>query len=63
MTKVAEDARTPGTGLPEGTGPSPLSLEIQAYDELCVPGLAAEWADQVGDVLRRGADAGVADGC
>jgi UDP:flavonoid glycosyltransferase YjiC (YdhE family) len=24
------------------------SLEIQAYDELCFPGLAAEWADQGG---------------
>jgi UDP:flavonoid glycosyltransferase YjiC (YdhE family) len=46
MTKVAEDAQRRELGLPEGTGPSPLSLEIQAYDELCLPGLAAEWADQ-----------------
>jgi vancomycin aglycone glucosyltransferase len=46
MTKVAEGAQRRALGLPEGTGPSPLSLEIQAYDELCVPGLAAEWADQ-----------------
>ena len=46
MTKVAEDAQRRALGLPEGTGPSPRSLEIQAYDELCVPGLAAEWADQ-----------------
>jgi vancomycin aglycone glucosyltransferase len=48
MTKVAEGAQRRALGLPEGTGPSPLSLEIQAYDELCVPGLAAEWADQGG---------------
>ena len=48
MTKVAEDAQRRELGLPEGTGPSPLSLEIQAYDELCLPGLAAEWADQAG---------------
>jgi vancomycin aglycone glucosyltransferase len=48
MTKVAEDAQRRELGLPEGTGPSPMSLEIQAYDELCLPGLAAEWADQGG---------------
>jgi vancomycin aglycone glucosyltransferase len=48
MTKVAEDAQRRALGLPEGTGPSPQSLEIQAYDELCVPGLTAEWADQGG---------------
>jgi UDP:flavonoid glycosyltransferase YjiC (YdhE family) len=37
-------------GLPKATGLSPRriaergSLEIQAYDEVCFPGLAAEWA-------------------
>jgi len=37
-------------GLPTATGPSARriaecgSLEIQAYDEVCFPGLAAEWA-------------------
>ena len=36
-------------GLPKASGPSPRrsaergSLEIQAYDEVCFPGLAAEW--------------------
>ncbi|MDT5022432.1 MAG: hypothetical protein QOI33_2956 [Mycobacterium sp.] len=30
--------------------PSPPALEIQAYDEICIPGLAAEWAD---DASRR----------
>jgi vancomycin aglycone glucosyltransferase len=48
MTKVAEDAQRRELGLPEGTGPSPLSLEIQVYDALCLPGLAAESADQGG---------------
>ncbi|OBK88054.1 glycosyltransferase [Mycobacterium sp. 1165178.9] len=37
-------------GLPKATGPVPRriakrgSMEIQAYDEFCFPGLAAEWA-------------------
>jgi UDP:flavonoid glycosyltransferase YjiC (YdhE family) len=37
-------------GLPKATSPAPRriaeggSLEIQAYDEVCFPGLAAEWA-------------------
>jgi UDP:flavonoid glycosyltransferase YjiC (YdhE family) len=50
LTKVAEDAQRRELGLPKATGPSPRriaargSLEIQAYDEVCVPGLAAEWA-------------------
>ena len=49
MTKQAEDAQRRELGLPKATGPSPRrimergSLEIQAYDELCFPGLAAEW--------------------
>jgi UDP:flavonoid glycosyltransferase YjiC (YdhE family) len=49
MTKQAEDAQRCELGLPKATGPSPRrmaergSLEIQAYDELCFPGLAAEW--------------------
>ena len=50
MTKEAEDAQRRELGLPKATGPSTRrivergSLEIQAYDELCFPGLAAEWA-------------------
>ena len=48
MTKVAEDAQRRALGLPEATEPSARSLEIQAYDELCLPGLATEWADQGG---------------
>ncbi len=50
MAKKVEDAQRRELGLPKATGPSPRritecgSLEIQAYDEVCFPGLAAEWA-------------------
>jgi UDP:flavonoid glycosyltransferase YjiC (YdhE family) len=49
-TRADEDAQRRELGLPNATGPAPRriaergSLEIQAYDELCFPGLAAEWA-------------------
>lgn len=45
-----DNAQRRGLGLPKATTPSPRriagrgSLEIQAYDEVCFPGLAAEWA-------------------
>jgi UDP:flavonoid glycosyltransferase YjiC (YdhE family) len=46
ITKQTDDAQRHALGLPEATGPSPRkSLEIQAYDELCLPGPAAEWVD------------------
>jgi UDP:flavonoid glycosyltransferase YjiC (YdhE family) len=50
MTKKLDDAQRRELGLPKATGPSSRriattgSLEIQAYDEVCFPGLAAEWA-------------------
>ena len=50
MRKKLEDAQRRELGLPKATGPSSRriaergSLEIQAYDEVCFPGLAAEWA-------------------
>jgi UDP:flavonoid glycosyltransferase YjiC (YdhE family) len=50
VAKKVEDAQRRELGLPKATGPSPRriaergSLEIQAYDEVCFPGLAAEWA-------------------
>ena len=44
-TEEAEDAQRRALGLPEATGHSTRSLEIQAYDALCFPELAAEWAD------------------
>jgi UDP:flavonoid glycosyltransferase YjiC (YdhE family) len=49
-TKKVEHAQRRELGLPKATGPSPRrisgrgALEIQAYDEVCFPGLAAEWA-------------------
>jgi vancomycin aglycone glucosyltransferase len=52
LAEQADLAQRRALGLPEGPGLStrPMvehnSLEIQAYDELCFPGLAAEWADQ-----------------
>lgn len=50
MTKHLEDAQRRELGLPKATRPASLriaergSLEIQAYDEACFPGLEAEWA-------------------
>jgi vancomycin aglycone glucosyltransferase len=50
-TKEAEDAQRRALGLPVATGPSIQqmveggSLEIQAYDELCLPGEVAQWAE------------------
>jgi UDP:flavonoid glycosyltransferase YjiC (YdhE family) len=54
LNKKVEDAQRRELGLPKATGPSPRriadrgSLEVQAYDEACFPGLAAEWAAWVG---------------
>jgi UDP:flavonoid glycosyltransferase YjiC (YdhE family) len=48
-TKKVEDAQREQLGLPKATYPSPRrmsergSLELQAYDEVCFPGLAQEW--------------------
>ena len=48
--KKVEDAQRGELGLPPAMGPAPRriaergSLEIQAYDDACFPGLAAEWA-------------------
>jgi UDP:flavonoid glycosyltransferase YjiC (YdhE family) len=50
MAKKVDDAQRRDLGLPASTKPPPQriadrgSLEIQAYDEVFVPGLAAEWA-------------------
>ncbi|MUM16834.1 glycosyltransferase [Mycobacterium sp. CBMA271] len=49
-TRDAEDAQRRELGLPKAIGPSPrriprgVAVEIQAYDAVSVPGLAAEWA-------------------
>ena len=52
--KKVEDSQRRELGLPKVAGPVPRriaeqgSLEIQAYDEVCFPGLAAEWAKSDG---------------
>jgi UDP:flavonoid glycosyltransferase YjiC (YdhE family) len=51
LAKKIEDAQRSALGLPKSTSPLPRRiaergwLEIQAYDEICFPGLAAEWAE------------------
>ena len=48
--KKVQDAQRRQLGLPKATRPAPQriaergALEIQAYDDVCFPGLAAEWA-------------------
>ncbi|OBA89896.1 glycosyl transferase family 1 [Mycobacteriaceae bacterium 1482268.1] len=50
LWRQVEDAQRSALGLPKVTRPAPRritdhgSLEIQAYDEVCFPGLSAEWA-------------------
>jgi len=50
LSKSLEDTQRRELGLPKSKAPYPRrmaerrSLEIQAYDEVCFPGLAAEWA-------------------
>jgi len=49
-TRKGEDAQRRRLGLPDAKSPVPQriadrgSLEIQAYDKVCFPGLVAEWA-------------------
>jgi UDP:flavonoid glycosyltransferase YjiC (YdhE family) len=49
MTNAAEEAQRRELGLPKAIAPSTQrimergSLDIQAYDELCFPGLTTEW--------------------
>ena len=67
--KKLEDPQRRELGLPKATGPLARriaergSLEIQAYDAVCFPGLAAEWAKWDGQRPFVGADDGVAHGC
>jgi UDP:flavonoid glycosyltransferase YjiC (YdhE family) len=49
LTLEAEQAHRRTLGLPEATEPSTRgSLEIQAYDEFCLPGPTAEWVEPGG---------------
>jgi UDP:flavonoid glycosyltransferase YjiC (YdhE family) len=49
-TRKTENVQRRELGLPKATGPSSRriaergALELQAYDEVCFPGLAAEWS-------------------
>lgn len=51
LTRQAEDAQRHELGLPSAAAPAPRrmagrdALEIQAYDAVCFPGLADEWAE------------------
>ncbi len=45
VTTAAERTQRRALGLPDAAGSAPReALEIQTYDEFCVPELAAEWA-------------------
>ncbi len=54
LSKKTDDAQRCELGLPRAIGPASErmakrgTLEIQAYDEVCFPGLAAEWARWAG---------------
>lgn len=43
MTQEASNAQRRTLGLPEAAGPPHASLEVQGYDEFCVPGVAESW--------------------
>ncbi len=47
VTKDTDDAQRGALGLPDATRRW-TALEIQAYDELCLPGPAAEWVESNG---------------
>jgi vancomycin aglycone glucosyltransferase len=48
ITKNAVDAQRRALGLPEAGPVTQPALEIQVYDELCLPGPAAEWVEPNG---------------
>jgi vancomycin aglycone glucosyltransferase len=48
ITKDAVDAQRRALGLPEAGPLTQQALEIQVYDELCLPGPAAEWVEPNG---------------
>lgn len=45
LVKLSEDPLRRTLGLPEAPGPTAALLEIQAYDERCLPGQPADWAE------------------
>ncbi|CQD16353.1 glycosyltransferase [Mycobacterium lentiflavum] len=46
LTQQAHNAQRRDMSLPDVAAPAREPLEIQAYDEFCFPGLAAEWAQR-----------------
>ena len=48
VAEQAEHAQRRALGLPETTGPATRSMEIQAYDEMCLPEQAAQWVESDG---------------
>jgi vancomycin aglycone glucosyltransferase len=45
VTKLAEDPQRRALGLPESTESTPPLLEIQAYDERCLPAPLTQWVE------------------
>ena len=45
LVKASEQPLRRALGLPEAPEPPPASMEIQAYDERCLPGQPDEWAE------------------
>jgi len=45
LVKLSEDPLRRALGLPEAPEPTAASMEILAYDERCLPGQPAEWAE------------------
>jgi vancomycin aglycone glucosyltransferase len=45
LVKVSEDPLRRSLGLPEAPEPTAALLEIQAYDERCLPGEPGDWAE------------------
>jgi vancomycin aglycone glucosyltransferase len=45
LVKLSEDPLRQTLGLPEAPEPTAALLEIQAYDERCLPGQPADWAE------------------
>lgn len=47
--KMAEDPQRRALGLPESAEPRPPALEIQAYDERCLPAPLTQWVEPGAD--------------
>jgi vancomycin aglycone glucosyltransferase len=49
ITKLAEDPQRRALGLPESTEPPTPLLEIQAYDDRCLPAPSSQWVEASAD--------------